>query len=297
MSQTPVADAAAPPTGRPRLGGRRALVTGAAQGLGRAYAVALADAGAAVAVLDVNPAVSAVAEQLRARGSSAWSTVADLADPAAVLGAVDGAAEALGGLDIVVNNAAVCLATRPDSDSYDKGVADFDTTIGVNLRGSFLVGRAAIAHLRLGGGDLVNVTNDHIHTCGFPEVLDHADAPDCPWASRPRAPLGGAAFDVYDASKWGINGLTNVWARVLAPLGIRVNSFGMGATDTPMYRGFIGDRPPGPGMMTPEAVAGVLVDLLAEGPGGRNGDSVEVWVGHPCALPPPMRWAFTGTAP
>jgi NAD(P)-dependent dehydrogenase (short-subunit alcohol dehydrogenase family) len=100
--------------------------------------------------------------------------------------------------------------------------------------------------------------------------------------------VGGPGFDVYDASKWGIKGLTNAWARALAPYKVRVNSFGMGATATPMYLGFLGDRPPAPGVMTPEGVAGVLVDLLNEGPNGRTGDCVQLWAGHPTVLPPPM---------
>jgi hypothetical protein len=131
------------------------------------------------------------------------------------------------------------------------------------------------------------VTTDHIHTCGWPVALDHADAPACPWAAAHRPPGGGPAFDLYDASKWALNGLTGAWATALRPHGIRVNSFGMGATDTPMYRGFLGGRPPAPGVMDPADVAAVLLDLLAEGPEGRTGDSIQLWIGHPCVLSPP----------
>src|SRR5436190_1693296 len=83
-------------------------------------------------------------------------------------------------------------------------------------------------------GDLVNITTDHVHTCGYPEAIDHADAPDCRWAQTRRPGVGNATFDVYDASKWGVKGLTSVWALALAEHGVRVNSFGMGATETPM---------------------------------------------------------------
>lgn len=271
------------------INGRRAIVTGAAQGLGLAYARALAKAGAHVAVCDINPAIEGLAADLAAHGGSAWAAVADVSSPDDVRRFVDGAALRLGGIDAVVSNAGVCVPTSPVSDPWDKVISDYDRTLDANLRGAYLVGRAAIPYLVHQGGDIVNVTTDHIHTCGWPTALDHADTPACPWAATRRPPGGGAAFDVYDASKWALNGLTQAWAKGLRQYGIRVNSFGMGATDTPMYRGFLGGRPPAPGVMDPADVAAVLLDLLAEGPGGRTGDSIQLWVGHPCVLPPVLR--------
>jgi NAD(P)-dependent dehydrogenase (short-subunit alcohol dehydrogenase family) len=101
-----------------------------------------------------------------------------------------------------------------------------------------------------------------------------------------RPPIGGSGFDVYDASKWGVKGLTLAWSRALASHGVRVNSIGMGPTNTPMYRAHLGAKPPPPTMMEPEQIASVLVELIAEGPSGRTGDSIELWAGHPCLLPP-----------
>jgi 3-oxoacyl-[acyl-carrier protein] reductase len=263
------------------LAGRRAIVSGAAQGLGRAFVEALADAGAAVAVCDVDPAVERV-------GGASWSTVADVSDPAAVRAFVDQAAERLGGIDIVVNNAGVVRQTSPTQDDFDKAVEDYDAVVGVNLRGTYLMGRAAIPYLIRDGGDLVNVTTDHVHTCGFPEAIDHADAADCRWAETRRPAVGNATFDVYDASKWGVKGLTTVWALALAEHGVRVNSFGMGATETPMILAHLERKgvPRPANLMSAERVAHVLVELIAEGPGGRSGDSVQLWPDHPCALPP-----------
>lgn len=263
------------------LAGRRAIVSGAAQGLGRAFAEALADAGAAVAVCDVDPEV----ERL---GAARWSAVADVSDPAAVRAFVDQAAERLGGIDIVVNNAGVVRQTSPASDDFDKAVEDYDAVVGVNLRGAYLLGRAAIPHLIRDGGDLVNITTDHVHTCGYPEAIDHADAPHCRWAETRRPAVGNATFDVYDASKWGLKGLTSVWALALAEHGVRVNSFGMGATETPMILAHLERKgvPRPANLMSAERVADVLVELIAEGPGGRSGDSVQLWPDHPCALPP-----------
>jgi hypothetical protein len=103
-----------------------------------------------------------------------------------------------------------------------------------------------------------------------------------------RPPLGRAKYDVYDSSKWALKGLTHVWAAALAEHGVRVNSLGMGAADTPMIRTHLEAKgtPPPADLMRPEQIAAILVDLLLEGPHGRTGDSVEVWLDHPCVLPP-----------
>jgi NAD(P)-dependent dehydrogenase (short-subunit alcohol dehydrogenase family) len=254
-------------------------VTGGGQGLGRAFADALAGAGAAVAVCDVDATVEGVGD---------WSRVADVSDPDAVRDFVDAAAAAIGGVDIVVNNAGVVRQTSPTGDDWDKAVDDWDTVVGVNLRGAYLVGRAAIPYLIRQGGDLVNITTDHIHTCGYPEAVDHAYAPDCRWAGMRRPAVGNPTFDVYDASKWGLKGLTNVWALALAEHRVRVNSFGMGATETPMILAHLERKgaPPPANLLSRERVAEVLVELIAEGPDGRTGDSVQLWPDHPCVLPP-----------
>jgi len=266
------------------LTGRRAIVTGAAQGIGKAFAFALAAAGAKVAACDRRESV----HTLTRRHPAMVTRVADIARADQVRAFVDAAAHALGGVDLLVSNAGNVRTTQPTTDSWEQALADFEEVAGTNYRGTYLVGRAAIPHIvAAGGGDIVNITTDHIHTCGYPEPHDHTDAPDCPYAAVQRPALGGAMFDVYDSSKWAIKGLTNVWARALAPHGIRVNSLGMGATDTPMYRGHRGDRPMPAGVMRPEQVAAVLLDLLAEGPGGRTSDCIQLWVGHPCALEPP----------
>jgi 3-oxoacyl-[acyl-carrier protein] reductase len=271
------------------LAGRRAIVTGGAQGLGRAFALAFAAAGAQVAVCDLRPEVTAVAAEIEARGVRGWAQCADVTAPVAVRSFVAGAAERLGGIDIVVNNAAIMRQTSPTSDSWQKAVDDFEAVIGVNVRGCYLVGRAAIPYLIQQGGDLINITTDHIHTCGYPEAVGHADATGCRWASTRRPPVGGPRYDLYDASKWALKGLTNAWAAALAGHGVRVNSLGMGATDTPMIRAHLaakGATAP-PGMLQPEQVADVLVELIAEGPAGRTSDSIQLWPGHHCSLPPP----------
>ena len=268
------------------LQGRRALVSGAAHGLGRAYALALARAGASVAVFDPDPAVAEVAEQVRSHGGGAVAATLDVLDVQGVHAFVDRAAAELGGLDLLVNNAGIVRVTDPVHDAWDKALDDYDALMGVNVRGVFALGRAAIPHLVRQGGDLINITTDHVHTCGYPEAVDHTGSEQCPWAGTQRPPVGGGALDVYDASKWAVHGLTQVWSRALGRHGVRVNSFGMGATSTPMYRSFMGDNPLPPTVMSADDVADVLVALVAEGPTGRTGDSVQLWMGHPMALPP-----------
>jgi 3-oxoacyl-[acyl-carrier protein] reductase len=267
------------------LRGRRALVTGAATGLGRSVARACAVAGATVSGCDVDLAVESVAAELGERAG--LLSVADVADPEAVRSFVEAAAARMSGLDLLVNNAAVVRQTSPLEDSWERAVEDFDAVVGVNFRGCYLVGRAAIPYLARDGGDLVNVTTDHVHTCGYPLEVEHGAGSECRWAGGRRPPLGGPRYDVYDSSKWALKGLTNVWAAALAEHGVRVNSFAMGATDTPLIRAHLEAKgaPPPPGMLDPDRVAAVLVELVAEGPEGRSGDSVALWPGHPCELP------------
>jgi len=268
------------------LSQRKALITGAANGLGYAVAKALSQAGTSVSICDKDARVIEVAEELRRWSDVVYAEVADVSQPTQVKTFVDNAALAMGGIDIVVSNAGIVRPTQPTKDSYERALQDFDDVINVNLRGVYLTGRAAIPHMLATGGDIVNITTDHIHTCGWPEHLDHTDAQECPWKDVQRPPVGSKNFDVYDSSKWGIKGITNAWARDLAPQKIRVNSFGMGATITPMFLSVLGDRPLPPGTMQADEVAGLIVELVAEGPDGRTGDDVQVWAGHPTVLPP-----------
>ena len=186
---------------------------------------------------------------------------------------VDAAVTDHGGADICVNNAGEVIASGP-ADPWASAVSDYDRIFGSNTRGAFLFGRAvAPVMIERGGGHIVNVSTDHVRP-----------GPGC----HPHH--GHGSMDLYNASKWALNGLTFDWARSLRPHGIRVNNLCMGATDTEMLRGWMGDDPPAEYVATwmrPEQIAQILVELLEEGPDGRTGNNIGLYAGRPCVLPPP----------
>lgn len=233
-----------------------AIVTGAAQGLGAAFAAALREAGYTVVTCDVKPGCDAVV---------------DVADAAAVKAWVDDIVARHGRIDVAVANAGVARMTTP-LDPWEQGLDDFKVLIGTNLAGVFHVGRAvAPVMVAQGRGDIVVISTDHV-----------APPPG-------RRTGGGSRMDAYDASKWALRGLVEAWALSLGKNGVRVNALCMGATDTAMVRGFLGDRITDEIVaewMRPEQVAQVMMELIGEGAGGRTGEHIGLWVGHPVELPP-----------
>ena len=187
-----------------RLSGKVAIVTGAAQGIGAVYARALAAAGAALSVCDLSdpkPVVDAIV----AAGGRAIGTVVDVTDAAAVAGLVRATAQAFGGIDILVNNAALFggLARRPfveiPSDEWDRVMA-------INTRGVFECTKAVVPAMReRGGGKIVNVSSSTVHT-GTPMLLH------------------------YVASKGAVIAMTRAMARELGEYGIAVNCLAPGLT-------------------------------------------------------------------
>ncbi len=199
-----------------RLQDRTAVITGAASGIGRATALAFADHGADVIVADTReqprrggtPTVTRITDETDRR---AEYVACDVRDPATVETALE-AAEALGGLDVLVNNAGVFhhgdpLETTPDE--YDR-VAD------VNARGTFFATQAAGRRLaEADGGTIINVAS----TSGF----------------RAEGPI-----TAYGMSKAAVMHLTRGFADALGPAGVRVNAVCPGAIDTALSR----DRSP-----------------------------------------------------
>jgi len=184
----------------------RALVTGGAVRVGRAIALALAHAGMDVVIgyhrsaLDARRTVRA----LEAAGARSAAVRADLADPAAARRLVAGAARALGGLDVLVNNAAVFFRTPFASTTR----AQYDRLLDVNLRGAFFCAQAA-ARLMAGGGHIVNI----------------ADV-----GAVKRWP----GYIPYTVSKAGLVALTSSLATTLRPRGVAVNCVAPGAVLRPV---------------------------------------------------------------
>ncbi len=254
------------------LNGKVAIVTGAAAGLGKGFALALAQEGADVAICDIQPKVEGVAADIaRITGRRVQSWLTDVAKPDEVRRFIEGAAYHFGGIDILVNNAGIWRPTNPLEDPWEKAVADWDLIVNTNLKGVYLVGRAAIPHIvRRGGGHIINIATDHI-------------TPPPGFATG-----GGTRMDVYDSSKWGVNGVTQSWSKFLKQHGIRVNALCMDATDSEMVRYASGNRATPEiiaSWMTPAQIAALMLELIAEGPEGRSGENIGIWLRHEVALP------------
>jgi NAD(P)-dependent dehydrogenase (short-subunit alcohol dehydrogenase family) len=187
------------------LAGKVALVTGAASGLGLATARLFAEVGASVVIGDLDGAAAgAAAAALQAIGP-ALAVRMDVADEASVKAAFAAAAEAFGGVDVLVNNAAY----RQKADTMTMPVEEWDRMHAVNARGTFLCLREAVAQMRnRGGGAVVNVSSmSSVHPTIFPNMH-------------------------YDASKAGVDAITRLAAVEFAKDGVRVNSVLPGGMQT-----------------------------------------------------------------
>ena len=188
-------------------------MTGASRGIGRAIAEAFADAGDRVAVhyRDSSGLAAEVAAGLPGAGHAVVQ--ADMADPEAVRRMVDAAAEALGGLDVLVNNAGVFTPHPITQTSYEQWQEAWRHTLGVNLVGAANATWCAVRHMTR-GGRVVNVSSRGA------------------FRGEPEQPA-------YGASKAGLNALGQSLARALAPQGIAVAAVAPGFVDTDMATGHL----------------------------------------------------------
>lgn len=218
------------------LTGKKAFVTGAAAGIGRAIADRFARAGATLTLADIDAnAVETVAAALTARGGQAKAVALDMGDVTAVERAIEQAAAAMDGLDILINNAGV--ATQKPL--VDHTVADFERIYRVNVFGLFAAMRAAAVHMIATGrrGRIVNVAS----VAGI---------------------RGSTGRSAYGSSKAAVINLSQVGANELSRKGITVNVIAPGPIETPMVKG----------MHTPGTRAGWLEEI----PMGRYGEPEDI---------------------
>jgi NAD(P)-dependent dehydrogenase (short-subunit alcohol dehydrogenase family) len=191
-----------------KLAGRVALITGSAQGIGFAIARGLAQAGAKVALFDINgEKVLQAAETLQKEGYLSFSGSVDISDITSIHSMIESIVRHYGFLDIVVNNAGV-LTSTPVEDLTEE---EWDRTLDVNLKGAFFTSQKAFPYLK-----------KRTH----PRIINISSL-----AGR----MGGyEASMAYTASKGGLLSLTYGLSRKYAPFGITVNSICPGPTETPM---------------------------------------------------------------
>lgn len=195
------------------VAGKRALVTGGSNGLGRAMAEALAGGGARLAIVGRSGRVRETADEL-----GAVPLQADLSDRSEVTTLIPRALEALGGLDILVNNA----GAQRRHPAEDFPTEDWDYVLSVNLHAVWLLAQGAGRHmLRHGGGKIINLASE----MSF---------------------FGGFTIPAYAASKGGVAQLTKALSNEWAGRGINVNAIAPGYMDTEMNEALIGnpDREP-----------------------------------------------------
>jgi pyridoxal 4-dehydrogenase len=240
-----------------KLEGKTAVVTGAAQGIGKAIAEKLAAEGARVVVSDVNAeGAEAVAAAL---GNGAFAVACDVSDPAQVTALFD-RVEAEGGVDVLVNNAAIVPFIDWDSVDLDH----WQKIMAVNLTGVFLTTRAASDRMRKAGraGSIVNIGSNTIFA-GTPNMA------------------------AYVAAKGGVLGFTRAMATELGKHGIRVNAVTPGLTasegvmDSPHKEafGFVEMLQALPGQGKPEDIAPAVAFLASDEAHWITGQTVNVDAG------------------
>lgn len=240
--------------------GRAVLVTGGSRGIGAAIARAFAEQGDRVAVHYGASAKEAEAVRASLAGEGHVIVQADMARPDDLRAAVGSAADQLGRLDVLVNNAGVFLAHPPLSTSYDDWQAAWSQTLATNLTGAANATFCAIPHLRAaGGGAVVNVSSRGAFR----------GEPNCP---------------AYAASKAGLNAFGQSMALVLAPYDISVATVAPGFVQTEMAREVLdgegGDdvraQSPFGRVAHPEEVAAAVVWLASPGARFSSGTIIDV---------------------
>ena len=220
-----------------RLKDKVAVVTGAAQGLGRACAECMAAEGAKIVVSDMNAqGGESVAAAIRDAGGEACFIACDVGEKAQVEALVAGAVAAYGRVDSAVANAGIVKF----GDFLDLPEEDFDAVLRVNLKGVFLTGQAAARQMvKQGGGGTIITMSSINSVVAIPNILP------------------------YVTAKGGVNQLTKAMALSLADKGIRVNGIGPGSIMTEMLKSVANDK-------------AAMHKILSRTPMGRAGEPEEI---------------------
>ena len=249
------------------LGGRVAIVTGAANGLGRAESLALARAGARLVLNDLpGDAIGAVAAEIAAAGGQAVVAAGDVGEWSTGEQVLAAALDAYGQLDILVNNAGVLR----DRMIFSMSAEEWDTVLRVHLRGHFVMTRFATAYWReqskqAGGGVYARIVN----------------------TSSEAFLLGSAGQPNYAAAKAGIAALTVTTARSCMRYGVRANAICPRAR-TAMTAGLMGPAPDGAvDPLAPEHVAPLVVYLASPAAEAITGEVFVVHGGVAAVMEPP----------
>ena len=221
-----------------RLDGKRALVTGGNSGIGEAIVLALADAGAKVAINYVShpEAAQALVKRIEAQGGAALAVAADVSDPEAIAAMFAAVDKAWGGIDILVNNAGI---DGERARGWEAEIAAWRKVVEVNLLGAFHCAREALRRMVAQQSGVV-LTISSVHE-------------EIAWSG----------YSAYTASKAAVGMLTKTLAQEAAPYGVRVLSLAPGAIKTPINRSVWSD---------PQN----LQDLLEKIPLKRVGDPQEI---------------------
>jgi NAD(P)-dependent dehydrogenase (short-subunit alcohol dehydrogenase family) len=249
-----------------RLDGRVAIVTGAAQGLGRAMAQALAEAGAAVAIPDINgEGACRAAEEIAALGVKTLAMTCDVTDAAQVQEMVDKVHAELGGPDILVNNAGITIWEPAEEMKWES----WRKVMAINLDGLFLCSQAAGRYmLQQGRGSIINIAS----MSGF--IVNHP---------QPQA--------AYNASKAAVIHLTRSLACEWATRGVRVNAIAPGYMNTAMAAPYFADpkyrdnwfmRAPMQRPGEPEELGGAVVFLASDASSYMTGHTLVIDGGYTC---------------
>ncbi len=214
------------------LRGKVTWITGASRGIGRATALAMAHAGADVAVTArTERQLRALADEIQAEtGRQALACAADVAQEVDVKRAVQAALAAFGRIDILVNNAGFNSRKAP---LWEVTTEEWDAMMAVNLRGAFLCCREVLpTMIERRSGHIINVIST-------------------------AAEIGLETMGAYSATKWGLLGMTRVLTKEARPYGIRVSAISPGGTDT-SFRAM-----PRPDYLAPATVAEAIVFMAS----------------------------------